>query len=137
VRRPATDSDRLNTFAMASFAAIGRLPDTITDRAVNISLRRRGPGEKVSRFRIRRDGPKLSELCNQLTAWVRDPARLAKLADAEPDLPAGVEDRAADAWEPLVAIADGPVATIGRPGPEPRASSEAESSAATTICRGP
>src|SRR5262249_31788421 len=28
------------------------------------------------------------------------------LADARPDMPAGVEDRAADCWEPLLAIAD-------------------------------
>lgn len=95
-----------NTFAMASFAAIGRLPDTITDRAVNIDLKRRGPGETVARFRIRRDGPKLTALRERLTGWVRDPARLAALTDVEPELPAGVEDRAADAWEPLVAIAD-------------------------------
>ena len=37
-----------------------RLPDTITDRAVNIDLKRRGPGETVARFRIRRDSPELA-----------------------------------------------------------------------------
>ena len=95
-----------NTFAMASFAAIGRLPDTIADRAVNIDLKRRGPGETVARFRIRRDSPRLAALRDRLTGWVRDPARLAALTEVEPELPPGVEDRAADAWEPLMAIAD-------------------------------
>jgi len=33
-----------------------------------------------------------------------DPSVLAKLADAEPVMP--LEDRAADVWEPLIAIAD-------------------------------
>jgi hypothetical protein len=92
-----------NTFAMAALAAIGRLPDTIADRGVNIELKRRGPGESVARFRIRRDRNKLTDLRGRLTVWVRE--HIDELADAELDLP-GVEDRAADAWEPLIAIAD-------------------------------
>jgi Protein of unknown function (DUF3631) len=91
-----------NTFAMAALAAIGRLPDTIADRAVSIDLKRRGPGEKVARFRIRRDRHQLTELCGELTTWVR--SRIEDLTEAEFDMP-GVEDRALDAWEPLLAIA--------------------------------
>lgn len=45
----------------------------------------------------------MTELREQLTAWAR--ARLEQLKAAEFDLP-GVEDRALDAWEPLLAIAD-------------------------------
>ena len=93
-----------NTFAMAAFAAIGRLPDTITDRAANIDLKRRSPGEKVSKFRLR-DSQKLVDLAGRLNVWMRDPERIKRLADAIPEAP-GVEDRAADAWEPLIAIAD-------------------------------
>ena len=96
-----TDFD---TFAMAALASKGRhLPDTITDRAVNIALDRRTSGQKVARFRIRRDEAPLAALRPQLTAWVR--ASLDTLAAAEFELP-GVEDRALDAWEPLLAIAD-------------------------------
>jgi hypothetical protein len=87
---------------MAAFAAIGRLPDTIMDRAVNIDLQRRTTGERVAQFRIRRDGPKLADLAARLSEWVAGIDET--LADAEPALP--VEDRAADAWEPLVAIAE-------------------------------
>lgn len=90
------------TFAMAMLAGIGDLPDTIMDRAVPIRMRRRGPGEKVAPFRTRRDAPALHALRGRLHAWVR--ANIDALAKAEPDLP--VEDRAADTWEPLVAIAD-------------------------------
>jgi hypothetical protein len=95
-----------NTFARVAFAAIGKLPDTISDRAVNIDLKRRGPGEHVARFRIRRDAPKLDALRERITAWVRDTDRLKRLTDAEPSMPDGVEDRAADAWEPLIAMAE-------------------------------
>ncbi len=60
---------QFNVFAMAALAGIGTMPDTITDRAVNIAMRRRAPGEKVSQFRSRRDGPKLAALRDRLAAW--------------------------------------------------------------------
>jgi hypothetical protein len=90
------------TFSMAALAGIGDLPDTITDRAVNITMRRRRIDEQVSTFRTRRDGPVLDDLRDRLAAWGID--SMPKLQDAEPHMP--VEDRAADTWEPLVAIAD-------------------------------
>ncbi|MDP9417227.1 MAG: DUF3631 domain-containing protein [Actinomycetota bacterium] len=90
------------SFAMAALAGIGSLPDTITDRAVNITMRRRRADEQVSQFRTRRDGPILADLQDRLTEW--GAANVGKLQDAEPTMP--VEDRAADTWEPLVAVAD-------------------------------
>ena len=50
------------TFALAALAGIGALPDTITDRAVVVKMRRRAPGEHVDRYRDRRDGAPLKEL---------------------------------------------------------------------------
>jgi hypothetical protein len=99
---PRHDVAEFDTFAMAGLAAIRGLPDTITDRAVNIPLQRRAPDEKVGRFRIRRDVPALKELGERLGIWVA--SKIEELKDAEPDMP--VEDREADAWEPLIAIAD-------------------------------
>src|SRR6266700_225686 len=90
------------TFALAALAGIGALPDTITDRAVVVAMRRRAPGETVARYRDRRDGAPLRHLGRRLGTWVR--AHLTELRDAEPDMP--VEDRAADTWEPLIAVAD-------------------------------
>lgn len=83
-------------------ASIGDLPDTIMDRAVVIRMRRRGPGETVSPFRSRRDGPVLNALGDRLRTWIR--ANTDSLVAAEPDMP--VEDREADTWEPLFAVAD-------------------------------
>jgi len=94
--------DRLDTFAMALLAAIGDLPDTIMDRAVTVRMRRRGPGEHPAPYRTRRDAPPLNHLRDRLTGWAR--AHLAELERATPQMP--LEDRAADTWEPLVAIAD-------------------------------
>ncbi len=90
------------TFAMAALAGIGALPDTITDRAVVVPMRRRAPGELVDRYRERRDGEPLRVLGERLGEWTR--AHMDDLSKAEPDMP--VEDRAADTWEPLIVVAD-------------------------------
>jgi hypothetical protein len=94
--------ESIPTFAMAALAGIGAMPDTIEDRAVIVRMRRRAPNEKVSPYRHRRDRPGLRDLAEQLAAWLR--ADLAILEKTEPAMP--VEDRAADTWEPLVAVAD-------------------------------
>ena len=90
------------TFAMAALAAIGDMPDTIEDRAVIIPMRRRAAGETAHPFRQRRDRPGLRELGEQIRAWVAE--HLDELRDAEPVM--SLEDREADTWEPLLAIAD-------------------------------
>jgi hypothetical protein len=94
--------ERCPTFAMAAIAAIGDLPDTIEDRAVIVPMRRRAPGERVTPFRRRRHAAELLELADQLHTWVA--RHHEELETAFPEMP--VEDRAADTWEPLVAIAD-------------------------------
>ncbi|WP_084599031.1 DUF3631 domain-containing protein [Actinoplanes subtropicus] len=94
--------ERIPTFAMAALAGIGSMPDTIEDRAVVVKMRRRTASEKVAPFRSRRDGPALRQLAADLTAWLRP--NLTELENAEPAMP--LEDRAADTWEPLIAIGD-------------------------------
>lgn len=95
-------TEDLNTFAPVVLAAIGRLPDTVTDQAINISMRRRKSTEIVEPFRISRDSEPLKVLGYELCMWTDEFA--AALKRARPDLP--VTDRAADLWEPLVAVAD-------------------------------
>lgn len=92
----------IETFAMAALAGIGTMPDTIEDRAVVVRMRRRAHGESVAPYRARRDRPALDDLRDRLHGWIR--AHLDHLGAATPAMP--VEDRAADTWEPLVAVAD-------------------------------
>ncbi|MGW1341789.1 DUF3631 domain-containing protein [Kribbella sp. NPDC002412] len=94
--------ERIETFAMAALAGIGTMPDTIEDRAAVIRMRRRAAGETVQPYRVRRDGPVLADLRDRLHAWVT--AHLDELTNAAPAMP--LEDRAADTWEPLIALAD-------------------------------
>ena len=106
------------TFAMAALAGIGGLPDTILDRSVCVRMRRRKAGESVRPSRERRDRPQLESVCNQLTAWLDQPAVRARLELAEPVT--DLEDRAADVWEPLLMIAD-EAGGNGQPVPAPPA----------------
>jgi hypothetical protein len=93
------------TFAPAALAGIGRLPDTIEDRAVVIPMRKRAPGEQVSDFRARRDKPTLNAIRDRLAEWSTGMMPTAlELADSSPHSP--VTDRAADLWEPLLIIAE-------------------------------
>ncbi|MBX7469077.1 MULTISPECIES: DUF3631 domain-containing protein [unclassified Streptomyces] len=102
VSGPNHEVAKFPTFAMAALAGIGDLPDTIMDRSVVIRMRRRRPGEKVAEFRTVRDTPSLHALRDRLVAWLA-PLH-ATAMDLTPPMP--VEDRAADTWQPLIAIAD-------------------------------
>lgn len=82
----------------------GKLPDTIRDRAIVIRLHRRRTDELVARLRIRHAENDVKPLRADLNAWAT--AHLGELTNAEPMLPDSLPDRAADAWEPLLAIAD-------------------------------
>lgn len=82
----------------------GRLPETIEDRAVILRMQRRRPNERVERLRSRLVGPQATALTNDLEGWAT--VAIPCLSDALPELPDELGDRAADAWEPLLAIAD-------------------------------
>ena len=86
---------------MAALATIGELPETIMDRSVIVKMRRRAPGESVTSYRSRDEQP-LRDLGDRIGKWLRKHEK--ELSGAEPEMP--VEDRAADTWEPLIAVAD-------------------------------
>jgi len=91
-------------FCPKALAGIGQLPDTVADRSIPIRLQRRAPEERLEPFRRRALEPQASTLRAEIEEWAN--TATAQLADAEPELPPELDDRAADAWEPLLAIAD-------------------------------
>ncbi|WP_288337061.1 DUF3631 domain-containing protein [uncultured Gordonia sp.] len=92
-------------FAPVALAGLaGRMPATITTRAVTIHMRRRAPGEHVAEFRERDANAEASPLREMLATWVG--AHRTDLADARPSMPDGVRDRPAEVWETLLAVAD-------------------------------
>lgn len=90
------------TFAMAILAGIGDFPDTIEDRAVVVTMQRRAAGERVDQLR-QRDIKGLTQIRSVLSRAVNETIGRFDSYDP-PEVPA--EDRAADVWEPLVAVAE-------------------------------
>ena len=93
-----------SNYCMCALAGIGRITDTIEDRAVTITMRRRLPGETISKFRLRTDVPALHGLRDRFGEWVS--SVMAKLEVPVAGIPDELEDRAEDAWEPLISVAD-------------------------------
>ena len=92
-----------STWAPQFLAGIGDLPDTVRDRSIEIEMKRKLRHETVKRLR-RKDGNDLHELQRKAARWVID--NKDALRNSEPTAPPELGDRAADAWEPLFAIAD-------------------------------
>src|SRR5262245_3507577 len=92
-----------STWAPQLLSGIGDLPDTVRDRSIEIEMLRKRRDEQVKRLR-RRDGEDLDALGQKSARWASD--NLESLRSARPEMPSGLSDRAADAWEPLFAIAD-------------------------------
>lgn len=89
-------------YAALALAGLGSLPDTILSRSVVIRMRRRAPGERVEQFRHRIHFAEGLALRDGLESWTEHIAPEITY----PPMPDGVEDRDADNWEALIAVAD-------------------------------
>jgi hypothetical protein len=104
IRGKTVETEELPAYCAVALAGLGDLPDTIISRSIVIRMRRRAPGERIEPYRRRQHAPQGHELRDRLSTWAQQAVR--GLTDARPDMPPGIEDRSADAWEPLFAIAD-------------------------------
>jgi putative DNA primase/helicase len=97
------DVQHFSTWAPKALALIGRMPDSMMDRSIPIQMRRKATSETVARLR---ETPQavFDELRSKIVRFVQDNAD--KIAQRVPTLPAGINDRAADCWLPMLAIAD-------------------------------
>jgi hypothetical protein len=92
------------SFCPVALAGLGDLPDTLMTRAIVVRMRRRGPGETVMPYRRRVFEAEGAALRDRLTLFATDSK--GAVGNARPHLPDGIEDRNADIWEPLIAVAD-------------------------------
>ena len=100
---PRTDPTRLVRFSCwcpKAIATIKHLPETLADRCIVIGMQRKNPREKYERLR----NLKGTEFRRKCARFVLDHAD--EIARAQPEIPADLNDRAADIWEPLLALAD-------------------------------
>ena len=98
------ETEELDAFAPVAVAGLRDLPDTLASRSIFIRMKRRAPDERVESFRYRYHVDEAIPIREALAEWCEQ--HEADLAGAEPDMPRGIEDRAADCWEPLLAVAD-------------------------------
>ena len=86
--------------------AIGSLPDTLADRSIPVVMRRRRSGEPVERFITRRVKPEAEVLRTRFESAAKTCAGKAQAVYENPafDIP-GLEDREAELWSPLFAVA--------------------------------
>jgi hypothetical protein len=104
VRGKTVETEEISSYAAVALAGLGWLPDTILSRSIIIRMRRRAPDERVEPYRRRVHAPVGEALRKRLAGWAV--TVLKEATEARPDMPIGVEDRAADMWEPLLAVAD-------------------------------
>lgn len=89
-------------YCAVALAGLDDLPDTLMTRSVVIRMRRRSPDEKVEPWRMRLNGADGEAIGDQLAEWANAEQNLIQW----PEMPEGIEDRNADVWEALIAVAD-------------------------------
>jgi hypothetical protein len=97
-------TEELPAYCALALAGLGGLPDTILSRSVVVRMRRRAPTEKVEPYRRRLHKPEGESLRDRLAAWAKTVLR--QVTNTIPSMPSGIEDRDADVWEALLAVAD-------------------------------
>jgi len=87
-----------------AFAAIGRLPDTLSDRCICIPMQRKPASQTVARFLFARTPAEAEPLRDTITAWVESRLDAVRGSyESMSDL-GFLEDREADLWMPLFAV---------------------------------
>jgi 5S rRNA maturation endonuclease (ribonuclease M5) len=104
VRGATVETEEISSYSAVALAGLGWLPDTILSRSVIVRMRRRAADEKIEAFRRRVHAPIGEALRRRLAGWAA--TILDEATEARPEMPVGVDDRAADMWEPLLAVAD-------------------------------
>jgi putative DNA primase/helicase len=99
----AHEPRQFSTWCAKAIALIGKLPSTLEDRSIVISMRRKSREERVKRIVASVLTSETDVLCRMAARWARDNTESLRFAD--PLIPY-LHDRAADCWRPLLAIAE-------------------------------
>lgn len=94
---------RFNVWGAKALCGIGKIADTLADRSIPLRLRRKLAGERTTKIR-HADPAAFAELVGKLARFAidnREAVRMARPAEIE-----GLNDRANDCWEPLLAVAE-------------------------------
>ncbi len=93
-----------STWCPKALALIGRLPDTLEDRSIVVTMHRKTKEEKVEEFNPDKMAPELKTLQRKCARWAQD--NLDALREANPQIPGELHNRTRDKWRPLLVIAE-------------------------------
>lgn len=108
----ADDVTEKSIYCPVMFGGLRKLPPATMSRSLLVYMEKRRPEQKIDSYMARLHDPQGEAIGQALGDWAGSVAM--ELAEAWPDLPDGCEDRTADCWWPLFAIAD----VAGRDWPE-------------------
>jgi hypothetical protein len=94
---------RFNVWGAKALCGIGKIADTLADRSIPLRLRRKKNGESTVKIR-HANALEFAQLGGQLARFAidnREAVRQARPAEIE-----GLNDRANDCWEPLLAVTE-------------------------------
>jgi hypothetical protein len=91
---------RFSCWCPKAIATIRHLPETLADRCIVIGMQRKTPREKCERLK-KLQGEELRRTCAR---FVMDHRK--EISEGQPEIPADLNDRAADIWEPLLVLAE-------------------------------
>ena len=98
--------ESFGTWCAKAIAGIGDLPDTVLDRSIVIRLERRAPSDgDMPRWR-ERDRAAIDAILQRMARWAADNIEAVLRRRNAVAFPPRTNDRARDAWEALLAIAD-------------------------------
>lgn len=99
------DVVELDAYAPMALAGLhSNVPEAVRSRSIHFRMKKRKPSEVVSPFYRRDVSEEAQPLREGLVEWL-EPLR-EEVRAARPRMPQGVEDRAAEVWEPLLVVAD-------------------------------
>lgn len=102
VRGKTVETEELPAYCAVALAGLDDLPDTIRTRSIIIRMKRRAPNERIEPWRQRQSRSEAEPLARAIESW----ASTFDSIEVWPEMPPGVEDRNADVWESLLAVAD-------------------------------
>jgi hypothetical protein len=94
---------RFNVWGAKALCGIGKIADTLADRSIPLRLRRKLTGERTVKIR-HADAGAFTELVSKLARFAIDNREVVRTA--RPHEVEGLNDRANDCWEPLLAVAE-------------------------------
>jgi hypothetical protein len=100
---------KYSTFAPLALALpdmFGVLPRTLNERGITISMERYDGQRELRRFDAIHPDPALDAAYGQILLFRRDVEQGVIELNPDPEMPAGMRNRFADNWRPLISIAD-------------------------------